>query len=126
MVLLIGYLLAGTLSSKLENRPLAALLDPFGPYAFERLTEYWTPAEKNGRLLPLQGVLLANRLIWLAVGAGALVLTFLRFRMAEPLERERGQAAAGGRAGGGAPATDRAARGDSPRAGRRRWRCCPG
>ena len=34
-------------------------------------------------------MLLINRLIWLAVGAGALALTFLRFRMAEPLERDR-------------------------------------
>ena len=89
VLLLIGYLLAGTLSSKLENRPLAALLDPFGSYAFERLTEYWTPAEKNSRMLPLEGVLLYNRLIWLAVGAAALVLTFVRFRTVEPLQRER-------------------------------------
>ena len=34
-------------------------------------------------------MLLVNRLIWLAVGAAALLLTFVRFRMAEPLERER-------------------------------------
>jgi ABC-2 type transport system permease protein len=89
VVLLIGYLLAGTLSQKLEHRPLAALLDPFGSYAFERLTEYWTPAEKNSRQIPLQGVMLWNRLIWLAVGAAALALTFWRFRLAEPLVRER-------------------------------------
>jgi ABC-2 type transport system permease protein len=102
VLLLIGYLLAGTVSQKLESKTIAALMDPFGSYAMERLTEYWTPAEKNSRLVPLAGVLLVNRLIWLAVGLAALLLTFLRFRLAEPLEKE------GRRRGGterGAPAT---------------------
>ena len=30
VLMVIGYLMAGTLSQKLEYRPLAALLDPFG------------------------------------------------------------------------------------------------
>ena len=89
VLLFIGYLLAGTLSAKLENKTWAALLDPFGSYAFDRLTEYWTVAEKNSRFVSLSGVMLLNRLIWLAIGAGALVYTFVRFRLAEPLEVDR-------------------------------------
>jgi ABC-2 type transport system permease protein len=89
VLLFVGYLLAGTLSAKLENKTWAALLDPFGSYAFDRLTEYWTVAEKNSRLVPLSGVMLLNRLLWLAIGAATLVYTFVRFRMAEPQEIER-------------------------------------
>jgi ABC-2 type transport system permease protein len=89
VLLFVGYLLAATLSSKLENKTWASLLDPFGSYAFEHLTEYWTPAEKNSRLVPLAGLLLVNRLLWLVVGAGALSFTFARFRFAEPLPAGR-------------------------------------
>ena len=89
VLLFVGYLLAGTLSAKLENKTWAAMLDPFGSFAFERLTEYWTVAEKNSRLIPLSGLMLANRLLWLAIGAAAMVFTFVRFRMAEPLEIDR-------------------------------------
>jgi ABC-2 type transport system permease protein len=87
VLILVGSLLAGVVTSKIENKLLADLIDPFGSDAFTHLTEYWTIAEKNARLIPLTGVLLANRLLWLAVGAGALILTALRFRMAAPLER---------------------------------------
>jgi ABC-2 type transport system permease protein len=87
IVLLIGNFVASALSAEIDNKQLAALLDPTGGFAFERLTEYWSVAEKNGRLVPLAGVLLANRLLWLAVAAVMLGYTFVRFKMAEPLER---------------------------------------
>jgi ABC-2 type transport system permease protein len=87
VIVLVGSLIAGAVSSKIENKLLADLIDPFGSDAFSHLTEYWTIAEKNSRIIPLAGVLLANRLLWLAIGAGALVITHLRFAMAAPLER---------------------------------------
>ena len=80
VVLLVGYLMAATLSAKLENKTFAALLDPFGLQAVGRMTEYWTVAEKNSRLVPLEGVFLANRLLWMSVGAAVLALTARRFR----------------------------------------------
>ena len=51
-----------------------ALLDPFGLVAFEDLTRYWTVFERNTLVPQMTGVLLANRLIWLAVSAIALAL----------------------------------------------------
>jgi ABC-2 type transport system permease protein len=80
VVMLVGYLIAGVVTAKIENKTLAALLDPFGMMAFEKLTEYWTVAEKNQNLVPLGGVLLANRALWLAAGALVLGLAARFFR----------------------------------------------
>ncbi|MFT4929474.1 MAG: ABC-2 type transport system permease protein, partial [Phenylobacterium sp.] len=57
-----------SLFDALANQNIAALLDPFGWRAFNQLTQYWTTSERNIQLLPLEGVLLQNRLIWLTVG----------------------------------------------------------
>ncbi len=100
VLLLIGYLIASTLGAKLENKTLAAMIDPFGMQAAARLTEYWTIAEKNTRLVPLRGIFLANRLLWSAIGLGALAFTARRFRFAHPSQ------------GGGARRDD--ARADAP------------
>src|SRR5207244_3077612 len=64
----------------LKNRWLAALLDPFGQRATRLTTEYWTIAEKNRELVPLSGMLLANRMLWIAIGLVVLLVAFKRFR----------------------------------------------
>ena len=69
VLVLIGWLLSTRLLSDLDNKTLAALIDPFGSRALGTLTEYWTIAERNTRLIPLEGVLLWNRLLWLGVAA---------------------------------------------------------
>ena len=43
----------------------------------------------NTRLVGLQPLLLANRLLWLVVGAAVLAFTYRRFRLAHPAERGR-------------------------------------
>jgi len=57
-----------------ETRAVAALLDPFAARTFAEVTQYWTVFEKNHQLLPFNGSLLINRLIW--VGIGLLVMWF--------------------------------------------------
>src|SRR5690606_10864257 len=52
----------------------------------ELLARYWTPAEKNTLLAPLDGLLLANRLAWVALAAAILAVAFARFRFAHPAE----------------------------------------
>ncbi len=88
-VLLIGYLLAGTIFTDIDNKELAGLVDPFGLRAQSALTQYWSIAEKNHRLVPLAGVLLENRLIWLGVAAAIFAAAFIRFQFShsanEPL-----------------------------------------
>jgi ABC-2 type transport system permease protein len=85
VVLFIGYLLGSNLLRELDTKWIAALVDPFGLNAQRLLTEYWTVAEKNTRLHPLEGWLLINRLVWLVIGAGALVFTWLRFQRTHAL-----------------------------------------
>ena len=47
---------------------IRSLFDPFAVNAFLVVTKYWTVADKNILSLSLGGLLLWNRLIWIAVG----------------------------------------------------------
>jgi hypothetical protein len=79
VILLVTYLIALGLLEDLDNRKLAALLDPFGIVASEFVTRYWTITEKNSFLIPFDPVILMNRLIWLSFSTVLLIITFIRF-----------------------------------------------
>ncbi|MEO8485008.1 MAG: M1 family aminopeptidase [Betaproteobacteria bacterium] len=96
VVLLVGYLAANGLMRDMENKALAAVLDPFGSIAMSRLTEYWSIAERNEWLIPFEGLLAANRLVWLAIAATVVGIAFWRYRFAVPQQ-------GGGRRASGSP-----------------------
>lgn len=52
-----------------ENRVLAAFMDPFGYSATQYYIQYWTAVERNELHLPITGLIIYNRLIWLSVAA---------------------------------------------------------
>ena len=79
VVMLIGYLVAPSLARDLDFKTLAALIDPFRTTALIRLTEYWPNAERNTRLVTLEGVYLLNRAIWSGFALVALLLGYWRF-----------------------------------------------
>ncbi|MFI5109620.1 MAG: ABC transporter permease [Terriglobales bacterium] len=79
VLLLIGYFVANQLSTNLTTSTLAAMVDPFGGNAVGHLTQYWTPFQRNTQLVPFSGVLVWNRLLWLAIGAAILGVTYARF-----------------------------------------------
>jgi ABC-type transport system involved in multi-copper enzyme maturation permease subunit len=58
---------------------LGALLDPFGLTAFFEVTRYWTIAERNHRFVALDGAMLANRLLWVAVAVAILFVVARTF-----------------------------------------------
>lgn len=89
LILMTGYAVAGYFMDKLENEPLAAMLDPFGMRAFALATKYWTVAEKNTLTVFPEGLILSNRLVWLAVGAAVFILCGLRFSTAERASRAK-------------------------------------
>jgi ABC-type transport system involved in multi-copper enzyme maturation permease subunit len=86
IVLMVGYTIAPSLARDFDYKTLAALIDPFGTTALVRLTEYWPTAERNGRPVLLEGVYLANRLIWCGFGLAVLLLGYWRFHLVGLLE----------------------------------------
>jgi ABC-2 type transport system permease protein len=92
LLLLTGYGVADQLTQNLERERLASLLDPFGIRAFNVATKYWTVAEKNTHAIGFTGLLLWNRLLWLAVGALIFAFAYSRFSFAE--KRKKVKAAA--------------------------------
>ncbi len=99
------------LIGNLDNDVLSALCDPFALEPFEYITRYWTVDEKNSQFIGWTGILrstdqgivrltgpsfqwdyfranphrvmLANRLLWLSVGAVFLAAACFRFSFAE-------------------------------------------
>lgn len=83
VVLLVGYLLSSSLLRDIENKRLAALVDPFGLRAVSLDTRYWSVAERNSQLVPLSdGLLASNRLLWLGGAALVFGVVYVRFRFA--------------------------------------------
>lgn len=87
-VLLVGWALALTSAMAVGEDWLIWLIDPFGVAPTMRSVRYWTVAEQNAHYLPLPTLLLANRAIWLAVGAAALVGGGALFRFEQGGERQ--------------------------------------
>ena len=73
----------GVIRSQPEYRDVAAYVEPFGLGALGKTTRYFTASESNAHLPPFTGVLLWNRVIWLIVSAGALVLAYFQFSFSE-------------------------------------------
>ncbi|MGO4379227.1 M1 family aminopeptidase [Pseudoduganella sp. RAF19] len=86
VVMLVGYIVAPGLARDLDYKTLAALIDPFGTTAVIRLTEYWPIAERNTRMVNVEGVYLLNRLIWSGAALVALLLGYWRFHFVSTVE----------------------------------------
>jgi ABC-2 type transport system permease protein len=74
----------------MQHDTFSALSDPFGLSALAIGTKYWTAADRNTLLPPLSGLLLANRVLWIAIGAALFALAWRIFRF----ETRAGSAAA--------------------------------
>ncbi|MGB7987098.1 MAG: M1 family aminopeptidase [Terracidiphilus sp.] len=83
LLLMVASGVAGVFRRDLQNEKLSAMLDPFGSDGFQLLTKYWTVAERNSQALGLSGLLLWNRLLWLAVGALIFAFACWRFSFTE-------------------------------------------
>ncbi len=59
----------GSLLSGPETPILHALLDPLGKNAVQHVTKQWTLEERNFNVLPYNGIIFYNRLLWLSISA---------------------------------------------------------
>ncbi|TGN55826.1 aminopeptidase [Paracoccus liaowanqingii] len=76
-----------TLTAMLATWPelsLASLFEPFGTVAFGLSVRYLTPVQSNTHALELTGILLGNRLLWLAISTAIVAASVWRFQFAEP------------------------------------------
>jgi ABC-2 type transport system permease protein len=76
-------LAANSVLSDIDYQDLAAMLDPYGNKALGKVTQYWTPAEQNERLLSLTGYLLYNRLAWLGFGLLIMWFSYVKFNFSQ-------------------------------------------
>lgn len=83
VILMLIQGISESLMSDLDNRLISALLDPFGGQAANYYTRYWTVAEQNDLLLPVKGVIIYNRLLWLAIAIGIFGLVFKYFSFSQ-------------------------------------------
>src|SRR4029453_19160624 len=81
VILLVGYITAINLLGDMENKTLAAMIDPSGATSFDVLARYWSVAQKNTQEIALEGEFLWNRLLWLAVGVVVTLAGYAAFRM---------------------------------------------
>lgn len=79
IAILVLYIMMIAMVGNLDNEKIAIILDPLAINSLNLITKYWTIDEKNTELLAFAGPILINRLLWFALAAGALVLTFVKF-----------------------------------------------
>src|SRR5258708_6641875 len=89
VLLLLGYLIVGTVLSDPGKSAIYALAEPLGGRALERLTQFWTPFERNTQLIPLTGILLLNRLLWFGIAVAVFVFTYFKFSRSQTFSRGR-------------------------------------
>src|SRR5687768_1969422 len=88
----VAYGIAGSQLEDIENETVAGLLDPFGFNAFAIATRYWTVFDKNTKLLPVEGVFLWNRILWVGVALAILAFAYWRFTFSTGTRKARKKA----------------------------------
>ncbi|UII31082.1 aminopeptidase [Fulvivirga ulvae] len=76
---LMAYLLAMNLAVKNDDLFVTALIEPFTFQTIRIATAFWTMAERNSMMVPMDDVLLYNRLMWSAIGIIALITGYYAF-----------------------------------------------
>jgi len=89
LLLIAAYGTADSFVQNIEREKIAAYLDPFGIRTFTLVTKYWTVADKNHLTVGFTGLMLWNRLIWLAVAMLIFLFAYHRFSFAERRKKAR-------------------------------------
>jgi ABC-2 type transport system permease protein len=84
IVLLFGYLIAGTFLRDLDNENVAIFTDIFGSRTFQLATKYWTMEQRNTQSLGFfDGMMPINRIFWMLIGLGVVTISYFRFSFTE-------------------------------------------
>ena len=89
LVVMVGYVVGDSLTQDIHHETAAALLDPFGIRTFGLFTKYWTVVDKNTVAVGFSGILLWNRLLWMAVALAIFAFAYVKFDFAEKRRKAR-------------------------------------
>ncbi|WP_221406214.1 ABC transporter permease/M1 family aminopeptidase [Daejeonella lutea] len=79
-----AYILGQVLDGPLAMRDLGTLIDPMGLTPVLAKQSSWSTIELNTRLIELEGIFLANRLVWLGISLSVLAFAYFRFQFTSP------------------------------------------
>jgi hypothetical protein len=74
------WFIAAALTDDIKYDTIVSLLDPFAAQTIARVMRYWSVNERNTQLPDLSGLLLINRMLWLAISAALIVAAHAAFR----------------------------------------------
>ena len=86
VLLLIIRVGLGNVLGGLDNAYWAALCDPFGKNAIGYYAAYWTVADWNTMPLPIKGVVIQNRLLWMGIVVLLGIFTYRRFSFSQEVK----------------------------------------
>lgn len=86
IILLVIRIITSSITAKLDNSTIAAILEPFGAQAFRQTTKYWTPEEQNTLLVPFSGTILYNRILWLSIAGLLTFISYYKFSFSQFLQ----------------------------------------
>lgn len=90
LVIVFKGLLGGLLSGE-DLAYWAALLDPVGDTAVKYVVRFWTTAARNEDVLPVSGVILYNRLLWMSVAIMIGGYVYRKFNFQQFSENKQGK-----------------------------------
>ncbi|MGN2242617.1 ABC transporter permease/M1 family aminopeptidase [Frateuria sp. GZRR33] len=82
-LLVVYFLSQGLMAGQPQLLGLRVLADPLGMSAYMASSRYFTAAELNAGAIPVSGLMVQSRLLWVGVSIALLALTYRRFRFAE-------------------------------------------
>lgn len=88
VLLLVFSAVIGTLADP-EDIRLLSLLDPFGDFAIQDITRYWTPFQRNEMLVPLEGNFLYNRFLIVGLLLASIGAAYYLFPFSIDFARQR-------------------------------------
>jgi len=80
MITVVLFITAQNMLDDPQYDTITALADPFGFISVQQVMKYWTAAERNAQVPALSGLLLYNRVLWLAVGTVLFAIVYATFR----------------------------------------------
>ncbi|TYA71713.1 ABC transporter permease/M1 family aminopeptidase [Seonamhaeicola marinus] len=75
----LGFLLSSTYLN--TNSVIPQLLDPFGTIYLHKTTYLWDSIEQNSSVIPISKLLITNRILWIVLGLGGLIIAITRFNL---------------------------------------------